>query len=362
VRRRGARSTLVLVAALALALALSGCVKLRLTIDVKASGSGTLVVALGIDQQALTDLGADADQFAEEVRAQAEAESGEDFTVRQWTDGEYQWVEVEEEFGSLAELSSGLLEEGLFESLSLSKHEDGFLTSRFVLDGWIAPLSLPEGMSAEVPLDVEVLEYVVAVRLPGTVVETNGSEDGSGALVWLADDLESVHLHAVSRSLDWAGVGLLGAVVLVGGGFILIGVKSASRSRADATAPSAASALPAVPAVASQPVGKAGGAAAASVSAGPGLGAANALVTSRARELVDEVNWHVLQGAATVSQTADEVAMVWAAGPDGTETRAVRVRVVDGETVSVNGLDVPSTPEGVKRGVVGALRRLQGLP
>ena len=62
------------------------------------------------------------------------------------------------------------------------------------------------------------VELVVAVRLPGSVSETNGTrESGSGALLWTASSSAPVHMHAVSTTTNWVAIGAVGAFVVVGG-------------------------------------------------------------------------------------------------------------------------------------------------
>lgn len=221
----------ILVAALA-SLILSGCVKARVEVEVARDGSGTMSIALGMTQEALSLAGEDGQGLMETLSQEVSREdNGEEVTVRRWTEGNYEWVGTTTSFDDLEELNSRLAEVEGFERLSVTRQR-GVVRDLYVLDGEIDPLMAGEEAPEDLFLDPSgMFELQMAVSLPGDVLETNGAFlNESDKMVWTLGTYEPITIRAVSRAWNWTRVGLLagaaglsacGAVVVVVGAMVL---------------------------------------------------------------------------------------------------------------------------------------------
>lgn len=209
----------------ALALSLSGCMKARMMIEVKPDGSGKTSLAIGMTQQ-LKDLitrQSGKDPFEEFTKTQRAQTDQAQVTTRRWTEADYEWGEESQGFGNLGDLNTYIQRDAsFFKRFSLTR-KIGLLKNRFTLDA--EARSLTEGVSNSpytLPgLDASaVMEIQVGARLPGQIVETNGSATPQDPtlIVWNLQAQRSTPIKAIAEAWNWLHIsGLcLGATVIVG--------------------------------------------------------------------------------------------------------------------------------------------------
>lgn len=196
-------------------LALTGCVKARLEIGVKPDGSGTMSVAIGMTQEALSFAGEDGEGVMERLSEEMSGdEDTEEVEIRRWREGNYEWFSTSTSFETLEDLNSRLTDIKEFGSVSVTR-ERGLVRDRFVLDGEINPLMGDEEAPGDLLIDPGgFFEFQVVVGLPGEVVKTNGAfMEGSTRMLWTVGNHERLSIHAVSRAWNWTRIALFGAIM-----------------------------------------------------------------------------------------------------------------------------------------------------
>jgi len=330
-----------------LSLVLSGCIKARMAIIVEPDGSGTLGMAVGMTQQAMSLAGADGESLMQRLSREmsSQEQSSEDVTVRRWTEGEYEWTEATSSFADLDDLNSRLGDTELFERFSVTRKR-GLFKDQFVLDAQLAPLLEDEERPEYLIIDPSgMFEFQVSICLPGDVTQTNGvfASDLSTVL-WTVSNYEPLEMHAVSKMWNWFNVMILSAIAL-GGPLVAVGAglvfyratrKNASRPPALAT--------PAWP------------------PASPSLAVSPDILSQiNVRGFLEQVNKHTLGNMAVIAEAPNEIWMTWPVVPGSSRKQELRIRVLDRQTLMVNGMRVPATQDGVKQGLVAALRGMGRL-
>ncbi|MGD2105792.1 MAG: hypothetical protein PVJ55_11850 [Anaerolineae bacterium] len=126
-----------IIALILAALVLTGCVKARVEIEVERDGTGTMAVAMGMTQQALSWAGEDGKGVMERLSQEVSGDDdADDVTVRRWTEGNYEWFATSTSLTDLDDLNSRLAEIEMFRNLALTR-ERGVLRDRYVLDGQV---------------------------------------------------------------------------------------------------------------------------------------------------------------------------------------------------------------------------------
>jgi len=78
-----------------------------------------------------------------------------------------------------------------------------------------------------------------------------------------------------------------------------------------------------------------------------------------ARELLEQVNSHVLQGRGHISSRRGEIRMEWSDLEDESVQRGIMIRVEDQKTLLINGMAFPATPQGAQEGLVSCLEGMK---
>jgi len=210
------------------ALGLSGCVRARVGFDLRPDGSGTVTAAYGVTQQAKAMI-ASQGGTSDPSKGFFKSDGGDtSVRVRQWDDGDYEWTEGTRAFVNVDELNTLMKNGNMFEQFSLD-HQHGLLKDRFVLDARTKPMddNARTGQAAGLNIDPEqFIRLQIGARLPGNIVETNGTRDAKdpSSLLWQIRLRESTTLRAVSETWNWMTIGIAGAgtitLVIVGlGGY-----------------------------------------------------------------------------------------------------------------------------------------------
>lgn len=226
--------------ALAGVLALSGCqLRTEINVSVAEDGSGTVEVALALDE----DAAGRRPDLADELEVDDLVATGWEITgPTEEADG-WTWIRASHDFGDPAEVAvlvdeiAG--EDGPFQDFRLVR-DDGFAETSFRFDGVVdftggldAAVSDPELAETLEAEPIELLEerlgqavdrmvqVQVAVRMPGSV-DSNAATRASNGAVWRPSvvEPEPVVLRAsstVTRTdrLVWTGVAVTAALVLL---------------------------------------------------------------------------------------------------------------------------------------------------
>lgn len=201
----------------------SGCVKSLISIEVARDGSGTVGMALGMDEEARAFVGEEGIDPIESLNEELSAEPQEEVAVRRWTEGDYEWVEVKRNFDNLDELHEITAGAEMFERFALIR-DAGLLKDTFTLEAeFTSPLE--DEVDTESLFDPGAFfEMDFSATLPGKVTYTNGSwSEDTSAITW---DLRSSGPTVISaRSEVWNLTARLGLVVA---SIVLTGLAAAS--------------------------------------------------------------------------------------------------------------------------------------
>ncbi|NIM93294.1 MAG: hypothetical protein GTO18_06245 [Anaerolineales bacterium] len=74
-----------------------------------------------------------------------------------------------------------------------------------------------------------------------------------------------------------------------------------------------------------------------------------------ARQLLEQVNRHVLEGTGELAQGKGAIRLVWSDPESGT-ARSIMIRIQDSQTLLINGRPFPATREGIQQGLVTLLK------
>lgn len=77
---------------------------------------------------------------------------------------------------------------------------------------------------------------------------------------------------------------------------------------------------------------------------------------AHARSYVEQVNRRLLKGIGVISESPDEILLVWPATGESSGQRRISIRILDSQTLTVNGQQFPATPDGVKQGLINSLK------
>ena len=204
---------LIAMALAMLSLVASGCIKLHLSINVCPDGSGTIVMAIGMTQEArvlIASQGGD-----DPMTTMSQAFGGpSDAQTKRWTEGGYEWVEGTIPFVSPRDLNSRIENSGLLRSFQLTRRSDLFKVYHTLdteLDPWslLAPNETEElgfGLDPSAMFDMQLF-----VTLPGKITETNGISVGkdSNTVSWVFDPNQATAVHIASESWNRMTIGAM---------------------------------------------------------------------------------------------------------------------------------------------------------
>ncbi len=197
---------------------LSGCIKAQLSIDVNANGSGVIGMSLGLTKEARSFLATQGnDPVALLAQALGEApDQLKDFKVTRWSEGDYEWIKGEATFKNLDELNTRLAKNEYLSNFSLTR-QGGFFKNRFLVSAQLNPLMLDTKTVGAPNLKVDpsqVIELKLALRLPGTLLNSNGVQDtASVSQVWLVSASNPVSVEATSEAWNTIPF-IVGGIVL----------------------------------------------------------------------------------------------------------------------------------------------------
>jgi hypothetical protein len=352
-----------------LSLALSGCIKIEMSFSVQADGSSEAATIVGLSSE-LMEMAPEDENPMLDIEDQIREELGEEVAIEQWSEDGYEWIKVINSFSNLEELNTFMRDESEVENFSLKK-ETGIFKEHFIFDAdfsTVTPATLGQEGGIEefdVPMDLlDIVDFVLSVSLPGSIVETNGNVDeNSGVITWSTSDQNGIQVHAESEIWNIKLIVIIVVIIvliILAGSIVLLFLRK-KRMR-----------VPGEHQGISHRLEETGGQDAelqyktSKVEAGhptpasePIPIAVDPLEEVGARELLEQVNRHLLQGKGKISGGKDAMRIQWTDPRKDHVQRGITIQVQDASTLLINGQPFPATPEGVKTGLATCLKRLQ---
>lgn len=78
-----------------------------------------------------------------------------------------------------------------------------------------------------------------------------------------------------------------------------------------------------------------------------------------ARQLLDQVNSHILNGNGEITSQSGEIRIEWTDLEDASVQRLIMIRVQDSSTLLINGQPFPTTREGAQQGLISCLKGMK---
>lgn len=78
-----------------------------------------------------------------------------------------------------------------------------------------------------------------------------------------------------------------------------------------------------------------------------------------ARQLLDQVNSHILDGRGEITTRSGEIRIEWTDLEDASVQRLIMIRVQDSSTLLINGQPFPATREGAQQGLISCLKGMK---
>jgi hypothetical protein len=78
-----------------------------------------------------------------------------------------------------------------------------------------------------------------------------------------------------------------------------------------------------------------------------------------ARQLLDQVNSHMLNGSGEITSRSGEIRIEWTDLEDASVQRLIMIRVQDSSTLLINGQPFPTTREGAQQGLISCLKGMK---
>ena len=78
-----------------------------------------------------------------------------------------------------------------------------------------------------------------------------------------------------------------------------------------------------------------------------------------ARQLLDQVNSHILNGGGEITTRSGEIRIEWTDLEDASVQRLIMIRVQDSSTLLINGQPFPATREGAQQGLISCLKGMK---
>jgi len=348
---------------------LSGCIKANTTITVQPDGTGEITTSLGFPIELVAEMTLQGIDPVKDLKQILFKNLGHGTKFDQSDDKTHKWLVLKREFSSVEVLSDLLEKQDFVESFSLRRNR-GFLQDEYVLDALITlenfsnPLEFDVENGAQDPGSVMdlPLDFQLSIRLPGKVLETNGVYNASAkTITWTRDTSDAFELHAISESwniLSLAvsiGLGILGVSLVVA--IVILVIRSRRKSAAPVEDENVQQRL--VESIQSveeeeeeeQPEPS-------EPEKDEVFPPSKILAMIGARELLDQVNHHVLNDRGEITIAKGAIRLVWTDQRETAVTRGIMITVQDAETIMINGVPFPATREATREGLISCLKGL----
>jgi len=328
------RTLILCIAGITATIGLTGCFKGELSVDVKANGSGILSLAIGMTQQAkalAASQGTDPLQDLNKSLANG-TNTPKDVKVTTWVDGDYEWTKAEKAFASPDEINKALSGNELFNRFVLTRSH-GLLRDEITLDAEFAPMnSNTSGNDSGVDPSA-FIQMTFSARLPGKIIETNGLTDinDPNRIVWNMASNRPVSIKARSGAWNWTIIFAISGFLLFLGVVLVSGVGLFVHARLQKGKTLKKDQL-----VVNVPVPEMDFAA---------LGV---------EKLLLQINEKVLDSKGQLQTRPGGIILAWKDAQD--QERAIDVKALAGNQVSINNQVCPATKKDTQEGIVATLR------
>ena len=355
--------TIQLFIVILLTLVLSGCINANTSIVVHSDGSGELTTSIGFPARFIALMSSkDIDPVAQ-LRRSLSMQVRHKVDVDQWNDSEFEWLQLTRPFDTVDELNDYAGKQPFIESFRLQTQRH-FLKDQFIIDAQFNfdPSHNPflDVMSEDQIFasfdSTEPIDLTISLQLPGRILESNGNvDDSTKTIIWETNDSNSVEIHA--RSEKWNMPSIAVTIILAVAAIALITLivillrriwkrrrpavedEVVSQRLAESIQPEEEDAEP-LPPTDQKPV----------------IPPSKILAMIGARELLDQVNTHVLNNRGNISTGKGAIRLVWKDQHDEAVTRGIMITVKDGETILINGVPFPATREAARQGLISCLK------
>jgi hypothetical protein len=355
--------TLQLFPVILLTLVLSGCINTNTSIVVQSDGSGELTTSIGFPAKFIALMSSkDIDPVAQ-LRRSLFRQLGHKVNFDQWNDSEYEWLQMIRPFDTVDELNDFANKQPFIESFRLQRQRH-FLKDQFIID---AQFNFDESLNPFLDVMSEdqtfsnfdataPIDLTISLRLPGRIQESNGNVDGSTkTIIWETNDSNSIEIHA--RSEKWNMPSIVVTIILAVTAIALITVivillrRIRKRNR-----PAVEDEVVSQRLVESIQPEEEDAETLPPIDQRPVIPPSKILAMIGARELLDQVNTHVLNNRGNISIGKGAIRLVWKDQRDEAVTRGIMITVKDGETILINGVPFPATREATRQGLISCLK------
>lgn len=338
------RNILLYTISMIMVIGLTGCFKGNISVDVSWSGSAVASVALGMTQQAQSLIGSQGEnpfQDMQKTMADASGKIPTGVKVKQWREGDYDWMSATKKFSNLEQVNQMLENKTLFNHFSLTRNR-GVFQDEFILDAEFAALGadMPEN---DLGLDpTTFINMSFSARLPGTIMETTGFADinDPNLLVWNAQGKQTVSIRARSLSVNWLNVfGIIAGLFMLGGfGIYAFGgfdsILYPPKKRIDY--------LPQDQPALQSSVQKTNY-------------ETNYIVELGIEDLLNQVNARALNSVGEIRRQPMEIALLWK--DDQAQQRFIFIKDLGNHEIAINGKNFSATRDNAKTGIMNAIQK-----
>jgi len=357
-RQRVLQRSLVII----LALFLSGCITANTSLVINPDGSGELTNSIGFPYQLIALMSSKNIDPVSDLRKSLVKQLEYKVDSDRWNDRGFEWLQLIRPFDNPDELNSLAIKQPFVDSFRLW-HERHFLKDWFTINAqftfdqssnpFLDIMSKDQVFSnfdAEAPIDLKI-----SLRLPGKILETNGEYDSfTKTVLWESNDLNTIEIFARSESWNMINIAFAVALALLAIVLVALIIKILLRVRKRNK--------PLEEEVVSQRIADSIQAEEEEeISTSPKAQTAvippsKILAMIGARELLEQVNTHVLNNRGNISTGKGAIRLVWRDQQDEAVTRGLMITVRDSETILINGVPFPATRDAARQGLISCLK------
>jgi hypothetical protein len=346
-----------------LSLVLSGCITAKTSIVINSNGSGELTTTIGLPAQFTALMSSKDIDPISQLRRSLFRQVGHKVEFDQWNDSEFEWLQLIRPFDTVNELNDFTAEQTFIESFNL-QHQRHFLKDQFIIDARFNfdqssnPFSdvMSEdqtfsNFNTETPIDLKI-----SLHLPGRILESNGVYDNSTkSILWESNDTNTVEIHARSEKMNTISIVITIALALIAIALITVIIILLMRIRRKSR-PAVEDEVVSQRLVESIQLEEEEIVTAPASDQTPVIPPSKILAMIGARELLDQVNTHVLNNRGSISTGKGAIRLVWKDLRDESVTRGIMITVQDAETILINGVPFPAKREAARQGLISCLR------
>ena len=345
-----------------LSIVLSGCISANTSIIVQSDGSGEVSTSIGLPIEFVALLASEGIDPIKELRQTLFRQIGFGVTFDQWDESDSEWLQLNRPFGTVDELNDIANAQPFVDNFNMQRQRS-FLKDKFVLEARIV-IDESSNLLSEEMGEVQALsdfdsnapiDLKFSLQLPGRVVDTNGDyNNNTKTILWETNNSNTLEVQASSEKWNMLSIALTIALAVIS--IVLIAViviliirirrkrkgtvedLNVSERLADSIQPDEEDLF--VPTTDQTPV----------------IPPSKILAMIGARELLEQVNSHVLNNRGNISAGKGAIRLVWRDQQDDTVTRGIMITVQDAETILVNGVPFPATREAAREGLISCLK------